>query len=67
MVNMDAEQQESVEWSGGRQTCQTGIKALSNQDGREGKQESAWRAPNDQQDIERPVASRGLLVIRRAS
>ena len=56
MVKIDAEQ--PVEWSGGRQT---GIKAHSNRDGKEGSQEGAMKAPSSQQDIERPVVSRGRL------
>ena len=55
--------QESVEWPGGRQT---GIEAPSNQDVKEGNQESARSLPSDQQDIERPVVSRGRLAARRA-
>ena len=55
--------QESVEWSG---ELQTGIKAASNQDGKEGSQESARRVASDLQDIDRPVASRGHLAVRRA-
>ena len=55
--------QESAEWSGG---CQTGIKAPSNQDGKEGSQGSARSVPSDQKDIERSVVSRGRLAARRA-
>ena len=56
--------QESVEWSGGRQT---GIKAPSNQDRKEGSQERIRREPSERQDIGWPVTSRGRLVVRRAS
>ena len=42
------------------------MKAASNQDGKEGSQESARRAPSDQQDVERSVASKGRSTVRRA-
>ena len=41
-------------------------KAPSNKDGKEGSQESARSVPGDQQDIERPVASKGHSAVGRA-
>ena len=61
-VKTDVKQPGDVELSGGRQT---GIKAPINQDSKEGSQESARRAPSDQEDIKQPVVSRGRLDVRR--
>ena len=55
--------QESVEWP---EDLRTAMKAPSNKDGKEGRQESARRTPSDQQDIEQSVASKGRSAVRRA-
>ena len=41
-------------------------KVPSNKDGKEGSQESARRARGNQQDIERPVTSKGHSAVGRA-
>ena len=55
--------QESVKWP---EECQTAMKAPSNQNGKEGSQESARKAPSCQQDFERPVVSKERSAVRRA-
>ena len=42
------------------------MKTPSNQNGKEGSQESARRAPSNQQNFERPVVSKGRSAVRRA-
>ena len=50
----------------GCQVAKVARKAPSNQDGNDGSQESAGRAPSDQQNNERPATSRRHSAVRRA-